>query len=204
MTALESEDAGFVQSFRRMIRQLVHSFDQAHSDAHAKLRLQQLRQDIHRKRLSLSTEQLMACGVPCRGVPPDEALPHVSRMAQRLASRIPAARLLCLGCVPSHRRDGPLSLVRSCGMPKHTLLSEPDHVDEPQQVQEYWGLVSRVAATQHPVVVRRGGAAVAAVIPVAYLELLPGVPGTAGGRAICGPGRLGAGGPGLASSPAMV
>lgn len=57
-------------------------------------------------------------------------------------------------------------------MPKHTLLSEPDHVDEPQQVQDYWGLVSRVAATQHPVIVRRGGADVAAVIPVAYLELL--------------------------------
>ena len=57
-------------------------------------------------------------------------------------------------------------------MPKHTLLSEPDHVDEPQQVQDYWSLVSRVAATQHPVIVRRGGTDVAAVIPVAYLELL--------------------------------
>ena len=57
-------------------------------------------------------------------------------------------------------------------MPKHTLLSEPDHVDEPQQVQEYWGLVSRVAATQHPVIVRRGGADVAAVVSVEHLELL--------------------------------
>lgn len=57
-------------------------------------------------------------------------------------------------------------------MPKHTLLSELDHVDEPQQVQDYWGLVSRVATTQHPVIVRRGGADVAAVIPVEYLELL--------------------------------
>jgi hypothetical protein len=57
-------------------------------------------------------------------------------------------------------------------MLKHTLLSEPDHVDEPQQVQDYWGLVSRVVATQHPVVVRRGGVDVAAVIPVEYLELL--------------------------------
>ena len=57
-------------------------------------------------------------------------------------------------------------------MPKHTLLPEPDHVDEPQQVQDYWGLVSRVAATQHPVIVRRGGADVAAVIPVEDLELL--------------------------------
>jgi hypothetical protein len=57
-------------------------------------------------------------------------------------------------------------------MSKHTLLSEPDYVDEPQQVQDYWGLVSRVAATQHPVIVRRGGADVAVVIPVGYLELL--------------------------------
>jgi len=57
-------------------------------------------------------------------------------------------------------------------MPKHTLLSEPDLVDEPQQVQDYWGLVSRVAATQHPVIVRRGGADLAAVIPVEYLKLL--------------------------------
>ena len=72
-------------------------------------------------------------------------------------------------------------------MPKHTLLSAPDHVDEPQQIQEYRGLVSRVAATQHPVSRPAGRGAVAAVIPVAYLDLL-----------------LGAGGPGLASSPAMV
>ena len=151
MTALKSEDAGFVQSFRRMIRQLVHSFDQAHSDAHAKLRLQQLRQDIHRKRPSLSTEQLMACGVPCRDVPPYAALPHVSRMAPRLASRYTAARRWCLGGVPAHRRDGPRSLVRRGGRARHTLLRAPDHGDAPQQVQDSWGLVSRVAATRHPV-----------------------------------------------------
>ena len=57
-------------------------------------------------------------------------------------------------------------------MSKHTLLREPDHVDEPQQVQDYWGLLIRVAATQHPVIVRRGGADVAAVISVEHLELL--------------------------------
>lgn len=43
---LESEDEGFVHSFRDIIRQLVHIFDHAHSEAQAKLRLQQLRQDI--------------------------------------------------------------------------------------------------------------------------------------------------------------
>ena len=43
---LEGEDAGCVHSFRSIIRQLVNIFDHAHSEAHAKLRLQQLRQDI--------------------------------------------------------------------------------------------------------------------------------------------------------------
>ncbi|HEY2736996.1 MAG TPA: hypothetical protein VGK45_01255 [Thermoanaerobaculia bacterium] len=57
-------------------------------------------------------------------------------------------------------------------MPKHRLLSEPDLVAEPQQVQDYRGLVSQVAATQQPVIVRRGGSDVAAVIPVEYLKLL--------------------------------
>jgi hypothetical protein len=47
LAALESEDEGFVHSFRNIIRQLVHIFDHAHSEAQAKLRLQQLRQDIH-------------------------------------------------------------------------------------------------------------------------------------------------------------
>ncbi len=56
-------------------------------------------------------------------------------------------------------------------MARQTLLSEPDLVDEPQEVQDYRGLVSRVAATQHPVIVRRGGRDVAAVIPAEDLKL---------------------------------
>jgi len=43
---LESEDEGFVSRFRGIIRQLVHIFDHAHSEAQATLRLQQLRKDI--------------------------------------------------------------------------------------------------------------------------------------------------------------
>jgi Transposase len=43
---LEREDAGFVQSFRHIIRQLVNLFDHSHSEAQAKIRLQQLRLDI--------------------------------------------------------------------------------------------------------------------------------------------------------------
>ena len=46
LAELEREDEGFVQSFRNIIRQLVHIFDHAHSEAQATLRLQQLRKDI--------------------------------------------------------------------------------------------------------------------------------------------------------------
>jgi hypothetical protein len=43
---LERADEGFVHRFRNIIRQLVHIFDHSHSEAQAKIRLQQLRQDI--------------------------------------------------------------------------------------------------------------------------------------------------------------
>jgi hypothetical protein len=46
IAALESKDEGFVHSFRSIIRQLVKIFDHAHSEAQAKIRLHQLRQDI--------------------------------------------------------------------------------------------------------------------------------------------------------------
>jgi Transposase len=44
---LEREDAGFVHRFRHIIRQLVNIFDHTHSEAQARSRLKQLRQDIH-------------------------------------------------------------------------------------------------------------------------------------------------------------
>jgi hypothetical protein len=43
---LEKVDAGFVKSFRSIIRQLVNIFDHSHSESQAKLRLKQLRTDI--------------------------------------------------------------------------------------------------------------------------------------------------------------
>jgi hypothetical protein len=46
LAELESEEGGFVHRFRNIIRQLVNIFDHTHSEAQAKLRLQQLRQDI--------------------------------------------------------------------------------------------------------------------------------------------------------------
>jgi hypothetical protein len=41
----EREEEGFVQRFRSIIWQLVHIFDHAHSEAQAKLKLTQLRQE---------------------------------------------------------------------------------------------------------------------------------------------------------------
>jgi hypothetical protein len=46
IAALESKDEGFVHRFRSIIRQLVNIFDHSHSEAQAKIRLLQLRQDI--------------------------------------------------------------------------------------------------------------------------------------------------------------
>jgi hypothetical protein len=43
---LEKADAGFVQSFRNIIRQLVNIFDRSHSESQVKLRVKQLRTDI--------------------------------------------------------------------------------------------------------------------------------------------------------------
>lgn len=48
----------------------------------------------------------------------------------------------------------------------------PGCVDEPQQAQEYAEVLSRVAADQQPIVVRRDGMDLAAIIPLEYLELL--------------------------------
>src|SRR3989449_2614014 len=44
---LEREAAGFVQRFRSLLRPLVNSFDHAHSEAQAKIKRKQLRQEIN-------------------------------------------------------------------------------------------------------------------------------------------------------------
>ena len=46
ITELESEDNGFVHSFRSIIRKLVNIFDHVHREAQATVRLQQLQKDI--------------------------------------------------------------------------------------------------------------------------------------------------------------
>jgi PHD/YefM family antitoxin component YafN of YafNO toxin-antitoxin module len=57
-------------------------------------------------------------------------------------------------------------------MSTQPLFHEPDRLEEPQKVQEYWDLISRVASTHQPVVVHRGGVEVVAVIAVEHLALL--------------------------------
>jgi hypothetical protein len=47
ITALERDDEGFVHCFRSIIRQLVNIFDHSHSEAQAKFKLKQLRQEIN-------------------------------------------------------------------------------------------------------------------------------------------------------------
>ena len=48
----------------------------------------------------------------------------------------------------------------------------PGHVDEPRAAQGYADVLSQVANNRRPVIVRRGGADLAAVVPLEYLELL--------------------------------
>src|ERR1700681_3336819 len=57
-------------------------------------------------------------------------------------------------------------------MTVQSLLIEPGHVDEPQGAEDYAEVLSQVAAEGKPVIVRRNGEDLAAVIPLAYLELL--------------------------------
>jgi prevent-host-death family protein len=53
-----------------------------------------------------------------------------------------------------------------------SLLEEPGRVDEPQAAQEYAAVLTRVVAEGQPVIVRREGRDLAAVIPLEHLELL--------------------------------
>jgi prevent-host-death family protein len=53
-----------------------------------------------------------------------------------------------------------------------SLLNEPVRVDEPQAAQGYAEVLSRVAAEGRPVIVRRHGEELAAVISLEHLELV--------------------------------
>jgi prevent-host-death family protein len=49
---------------------------------------------------------------------------------------------------------------------------QPGHVDEPSEAPEFSDVLSRVAAEHRPVIVRRNGEDLAAVVPLEHLELL--------------------------------
>jgi PHD/YefM family antitoxin component YafN of YafNO toxin-antitoxin module len=51
-------------------------------------------------------------------------------------------------------------------------MTSPRHIDEPCAAVEYADVLSRVATDRRPVIVRRGGADLAAVVPLEYLDLL--------------------------------
>ena len=53
-----------------------------------------------------------------------------------------------------------------------SLLEEPGRVDEPEAVQAYADVLTRVVAAGRPVIVRRNGQDLAAVIPLEHLEMI--------------------------------
>jgi hypothetical protein len=57
-------------------------------------------------------------------------------------------------------------------MAEPTLLAEPGRVDEPREAHEYSDVFSQVAAQGRPVIVRRNGEDLAAVIPLEHWELV--------------------------------
>jgi hypothetical protein len=57
-------------------------------------------------------------------------------------------------------------------MASQPLLDEPGRIEEPRESPEFSDALTRVAADRRPVIVRRGGADLAAVIPLEYLDLL--------------------------------
>ena len=51
------------------------------------------------------------------------------------------------------------------------LRDEPSHVDEPRLAEGYAEVLSQVATSHQPVIVRRAGEDLAAVVPLEYLEI---------------------------------
>ncbi len=57
-------------------------------------------------------------------------------------------------------------------MTAQSLWTEPTRIDEPQDLQDYSDVLSHVATDRRPVIVRRNGEDLAAVIPVEQFALL--------------------------------
>jgi len=50
-------------------------------------------------------------------------------------------------------------------------IREPSHIDEPLDAKDYQDAITRVAAEERPVVVRRNGADIAIIMPLAHYLL---------------------------------
>jgi hypothetical protein len=57
-------------------------------------------------------------------------------------------------------------------MTLQSLLAEPNRQDEPHEGPAYAAVVSQVASEGRPVILRRNGEDLAAIIPLEYLELM--------------------------------
>lgn len=53
-----------------------------------------------------------------------------------------------------------------------SLAGEPGRIDEPKLVNEYAAVLSQVAKAKQPVIVRRNGRDLAAVVPLEHLALI--------------------------------
>jgi prevent-host-death family protein len=57
-------------------------------------------------------------------------------------------------------------------MTVQSLITEPSRVDEPGVVQEYSNVLSQVAAEGRPIIVRRNGEDLAAIVPLELLDAI--------------------------------
>jgi hypothetical protein len=57
-------------------------------------------------------------------------------------------------------------------MSMQSLCSEPNRVDEPSAAGDYSDVLSQVASNGQPVIVRRNGEDLAAIVPLEHLELV--------------------------------
>ena len=55
-------------------------------------------------------------------------------------------------------------------MSKMSLFEEPNRVDEPSGTQEYSAVVTKVASNGRPVIVRRNGEDVVAIVPLPFFD----------------------------------
>jgi PHD/YefM family antitoxin component YafN of YafNO toxin-antitoxin module len=58
-----------------------------------------------------------------------------------------------------------------------SLIAEPRRIDEPQASMDYANALTQVADEHKPLIVRRNGGDLAAIVPLEYLELLREIAG---------------------------